>query len=172
MCPKLCAVWDQTEEHSRPKNDCNIKIWGVRFFSDGVTATAPSRDLTDNKKKKREGSSRGESKRKLLKETQNQGKETRKRKRIQEEYWVEGAQDGRRRRKPGLHRFSLYLNEMRSLQSRSAVQDTRIADNTNWLAVQGSKTCDCWCLRRQPQLQTCRPTMYLCICYYSPLIGI
>jgi hypothetical protein len=38
----------------------------------GVTATAPSRDLTDNKKKRREGSSRGESKRKLLKETQNQ----------------------------------------------------------------------------------------------------
>jgi hypothetical protein len=29
----------------------------------GVTATAPSRDLTDNKKKRREGSSRGESKR-------------------------------------------------------------------------------------------------------------
>jgi len=56
------------------------------FFFGGVTATAPSRDLTDNKKKKREGSSRGESKRKLLKETQNQGKETRKRKRIQEEY--------------------------------------------------------------------------------------
>jgi len=42
----------------------------------GVTATAPSRDLTDNKKKRREGSSRGESKRKLLKETQNQRKET------------------------------------------------------------------------------------------------
>ena len=51
----------------------------------GVTATAPSRDLTDNKKKE-EGSSRGKSKRKLLKETQNQGKETRKKKRIQEEY--------------------------------------------------------------------------------------
>ena len=41
------------------------------FFLGGVTATAPSRDLTDNKKKRREGSSRGESKRKLLKETQN-----------------------------------------------------------------------------------------------------
>jgi len=40
------------------------------FFSlGGVTATAPSMDLTDNKKKRREGSSRGESKRKLLKET-------------------------------------------------------------------------------------------------------
>jgi len=44
------------------------------FFLGGVTATAPSRDLTDNKKKRREGSSRGESKRKLLKETQNQRK--------------------------------------------------------------------------------------------------
>jgi hypothetical protein len=65
------------------------------------TATAPSRDLTDNKKKRREGSSRGESKRKLLKETQNQGKETRKKKRTQVEYRVEGAQDRRRRRKPG-----------------------------------------------------------------------
>jgi len=50
------------------------------FFLGGVTATAPSRDLTDNKKKRREGSSRGESKRKLLKETQNQRKETRKKK--------------------------------------------------------------------------------------------
>jgi len=56
------------------------------FFFGGVTATAPSRDLTDNKKKRREGSSRGESKRKLLKETQNQGKETRKKKRTQVEY--------------------------------------------------------------------------------------
>jgi hypothetical protein len=72
------------------------------FFFGGVTATAPSRDLTDNKKKRREGSSRGESKqRKLLKETQNQGKETRKKKRTQVEYRVEGAQDRRRRRKPG-----------------------------------------------------------------------
>jgi hypothetical protein len=52
-------------------------------------------------KKRREGSSRGESKRKLLKETQNQGKETRKMKRIQVEYRVEGAQDRWRRRKPG-----------------------------------------------------------------------
>jgi hypothetical protein len=50
------------------------------IFLGGVTATAPSRDLTDNKKKRREGSSRGESKRKLLKETQNQRKETRKKK--------------------------------------------------------------------------------------------
>ena len=50
------------------------------FFLGGVTATAPSRDLTDNKKKGREGSSRGESKRKLPKETQNQRKETRKKK--------------------------------------------------------------------------------------------
>ena len=71
------------------------------FFFCGVTATAPSRDLTDKKKKRREGSSRGESKRKLLKETQNQGKETRKQKRTQVEYRVEGAQDRRRRRKPG-----------------------------------------------------------------------
>jgi len=63
----------------------------------GVTATAPSRDLTDNKKKRREGSSRGESKRKLLKETQNQRKETRKKKKNQVEYRVEGAQDRRRR---------------------------------------------------------------------------
>ena len=50
------------------------------FFLGGVTATAPRRDLTDNKKKRREGSSKGESKRKLLKETQNQRKETRKKK--------------------------------------------------------------------------------------------
>ena len=72
------------------------------FFWGGVTATAPSRDLTDNKKeKRREGSSRGESKRKLLKETQNQRKETRKKKKNQVEYRVEGAQDRRRRRKPG-----------------------------------------------------------------------
>jgi hypothetical protein len=49
----------------------------------GVTATAPSRDLTDNKKKRREGSSRGVSKRKLLKETQNQRKETRKKEKTQ-----------------------------------------------------------------------------------------
>ena len=69
---------------------------------DGVTATAPSRDLTDNKKKKRrEGSSRGESKGKLLKETQNQRKETRKKKKTQVENRGEGAQDRRRRRKPG-----------------------------------------------------------------------
>ena len=53
------------------------------------------------KKKRREGSSRGESKRKLLKETQNQRKETRKKKKTQVEYRVEGAQDRRRRRKPG-----------------------------------------------------------------------
>jgi hypothetical protein len=53
------------------------------------------------KKKRREGSSREESKRKLLKETQNQGKETRKKKRTQVEYRVEGAQDRRHRRKPG-----------------------------------------------------------------------
>ena len=53
------------------------------FFLGGVTATAPSRDLTDIKKKRREGSSRGESKRKLLKETQNQRKETRKKKKNQ-----------------------------------------------------------------------------------------
>ena len=78
----------------------NEMQWIVPFFF-GVTATAPSRDLTDNKKKRREGSSRGESKRKLLKETQNQGKETRKKKRTQVEYRVEGAQDRRRRRKPG-----------------------------------------------------------------------
>jgi hypothetical protein len=71
------------------------------FFLGGVTATAPSRDLTDNKKKRREGSSRGESKRKLLKETQNQRKETRKKKKTQVEYRVEEVQDRRRRRKPG-----------------------------------------------------------------------
>jgi len=71
------------------------------FFLGGVTATAPSRDLTDNKKKRREGSSRGESKRKLLKETQNQRKETRIKKKTQVEYRVEGAQDRRRRRKLG-----------------------------------------------------------------------
>jgi len=53
------------------------------------------------KKKRREGSSRGESKRKLLKETQNQRKETRKKKKTQVEYRGEGAQDRRRRRKPG-----------------------------------------------------------------------
>jgi hypothetical protein len=56
----------------------------------GVTATAPSRDLTDNKKKRREGSSRGESKRKLLKETQNQRKETRKKKKNQVEIYSPG----------------------------------------------------------------------------------
>jgi len=85
-----------------------VRIWMPRhttplthFFFGGVTATPPSRDLTDSKKKRREGSSRGESKRNLLKETQNQGKETRKKKRTQVEYKVEGAQDRRRRRKPG-----------------------------------------------------------------------
>jgi len=42
----------------------------------------PQQGPDRQQKKRREGSSRGESKRKLLKETQNQGKETRKKKRI------------------------------------------------------------------------------------------
>ena len=74
------------------------KVW-VYFFLVMLQLRPPGTWQTT--KKKREGSSRGESKRKLLKETQNQGKETRKKKRTQVEYRVEGAQDRRRRRKPG-----------------------------------------------------------------------
>ena len=99
------------------------------FFFGGVTATAPSKDLTDNKKKRREGSSRGESKRKLLKETQNQGKETRKKKRTQVEYRVEGAQDRRRRRKPG------GWKETPNTRKRSMLQEDHLNCPNNQITV-------------------------------------
>jgi hypothetical protein len=56
------------------------------FFFWWCYSYGPQQGPDRQQKKKREGSSRGESKRKLLKETQNQGRETRKKKRIQEEY--------------------------------------------------------------------------------------
>jgi len=79
----------------------SVPKWLLFFFWGGVTATAPSRDLTDNKKKEEGGLKQRRKQRKLLKETQNQRKETRKKKKNQVEYRVEGAQDRRRRRKPG-----------------------------------------------------------------------
>jgi len=63
-----------------------------------VTATAPSRDLTDNKKKRREGSSRGSCSRRPRTRERKPGK---RKGATQVEYRVEGAQDRRRRRKPG-----------------------------------------------------------------------
>ena len=63
-----------------------------------VTATAPSRDLTDNKKKRREGSSRGSCSRRPRTRERKTGK---RKGATQVEYRVEGAQDRRRRRKPG-----------------------------------------------------------------------
>ena len=66
----------------------------------GVTATAPSRDLTDNKKKRR-----GLKQRRKQKEAAQGDPEPRKgnqeKEKNQVEYRVEGAQDRRRRRKPG-----------------------------------------------------------------------
>ena len=77
----VCMSLDSEMHWSQNQWYCDDKLRKkIFFFLGGVTATAPSRDLTDNKKKRREGSSKGESKRKLLKETQNQRKETRKKK--------------------------------------------------------------------------------------------
>ena len=98
----------------------------------GVTATAPSRDLTDNKKKRREGSNKGESKRKLLKETQNQRKETRKKKNTQVEYRVEGAQDRRRRRKPGGWKETPNTRKKGGETHIVAVVETRAASIEAW----------------------------------------
>ena len=63
-----------------------LKETSLTFFFWWCYSYGPQQGPDRQQKKKREGSSRGESKRKLLKETQNQGRETRKKKRIQEEY--------------------------------------------------------------------------------------
>jgi len=67
-----------------------------------VTATAPSRDLTDNKKK-RGGRAQAEEKAKGSCSRRPRTKERKpgKKKKTQVEYRVEGAQDRRCRRKPG-----------------------------------------------------------------------
>jgi len=90
--------WDKPQTFLNKSKDLDHVPF---FFFWWCYSYGPQQGPDRQQKKKREGSSRGESKRKLLKETQNQGKETRKKKRTQVEYRVEGAQDRRRKRKPG-----------------------------------------------------------------------
>jgi len=71
------------------------------FFLGGVTATAPSRDLTDNKKKEEGGLKQRRKQKEAAQGDPEPRKETRKKEKTQVEYRVEGAQDRRRRRKPG-----------------------------------------------------------------------
>jgi len=68
----------------------------------GVTATAPSRDLTDNKKKRGERAQAEEkAKGSCSRRPRTKERKPGKRKKTQVEYRGEGAQDRRRRRKPG-----------------------------------------------------------------------
>jgi len=67
----------------------------------GVTATAPSRDLTDNKKRGERAQAEEKAKGSCSRRPRTKERKPGKRKKKQVEYRVEGAQDRRRRRKPG-----------------------------------------------------------------------
>jgi len=84
----------------KPRNSPRLHV-AFFFFLGGVTATAPSRDLTDNKKKEEGGLKQRRKQKEAAQGDPEPRKETRKKEKTQVEYRVEGAQDRRRRRKPG-----------------------------------------------------------------------
>ena len=103
------------------------------FFLGGVTATAPSRDLTDNKKKEE----RGLKQRRKQKEAAQGDPEPKKgnqekEKKNQVEYRVEGALDRRRRRKPGGWKETPNTRKKGGETHKVAVVETRAASIEAW----------------------------------------
>ena len=92
-------------DYSQERNTYLIEIkYSVNtlFFFGSVTATAPSRGLTDNKKKRGERAQAEEkAKGSCSRRPRTKERKPGKRKKTQVEYRGEGAQDRRRRRKPG-----------------------------------------------------------------------
>ena len=94
----ILAFLKTVSYHLRFELQCNP--WWRRsiFFLVGVTATAPSRDLTDNKKKRGERAQAEEkAKGSCSRRPRTKERKPGKRKKNQVEYRVEGAQDRRRR---------------------------------------------------------------------------
>ena len=115
------------------------------FFWVVLQLRPPAGTWQTTKRKRREGSSRGESKRKLLKETQNQRKETRKKKKKnQVEYRVEGAQDRRRRRKPGGWKETPNTRKKGGETHIVAVVETKAASIEAWQREANTAEEPCW----------------------------
>ena len=98
----------------------------------GVTATAPSRDLTDNKKRGERAQAEEKAKGSCSRRPRTKERKPGKRKKKQVEYRVEGAQDRRRRRKPGGWKETPNTRKKGGETHIVAVVETRAASIEAW----------------------------------------